>query len=127
MQIFSLGENLHEMSNLFSGKSKKNIINLLSFFKKMNIVNEFGYVHYFKQGYKVKNQEWNDKQLRSCYEPSHLDRHGCLRLALKDGKGTVSIYTLVPNNIFTACFERKSFQQATSGGKPHEQWSSHKI
>ena len=30
MQIVSYGNNLHEMSNLFSGKNKKNTINLLS-------------------------------------------------------------------------------------------------
>ena len=28
MQIVSLGDNLHEMSSLFSGKNKKNIVNL---------------------------------------------------------------------------------------------------
>ena len=28
MQIVSIGDNLHEMSNLFPKKSKKNIINL---------------------------------------------------------------------------------------------------
>ena len=30
MQIVSWGDNLHEMSNLFSGKNKKNIINVSS-------------------------------------------------------------------------------------------------
>ena len=30
MQIVSNGDNLHEMSNLFSGKNKKHIVNLLS-------------------------------------------------------------------------------------------------
>ena len=30
MQIVSLGDNLHEMSNPFSGKIKKNLINLSS-------------------------------------------------------------------------------------------------
>ena len=30
MQIVSLGDNLHEMSNAFSGKIKKNLINLSS-------------------------------------------------------------------------------------------------
>ena len=42
MQIVSLGDNLHEMSNLFSGKNKKNIsvCRLLKILPRVLSVNE---------------------------------------------------------------------------------------
>ena len=41
MQIVSIGDNLHEISNLFSGKNKKNILigDLLKILQRMLSVN----------------------------------------------------------------------------------------
>ena len=62
MQIVSIGDSLHEMSSYFSGRSKKNVINLSSAKLAQRVINVKNFDHLFNSAATVLREGEREKE-----------------------------------------------------------------